>query len=138
MTFRLLGENIPKEVKAKLNGFKDRNIFIDCRGTLRIHPAAEFGFNIRIYTQSHDINNFRIVVDRPVIIEKEAFIASDCILYNCTIGEKAIVSIGSLVKSVKVPPNTIVAGNPLKIVAIKKDNKWVYLINPKPVKETGE
>jgi UDP-2-acetamido-3-amino-2,3-dideoxy-glucuronate N-acetyltransferase len=52
----------------------------------------------------------------PTIVKKGASIGSgSTILCNITIGEKAIVGSGSVVTK-DVPPNTIVAGNPARIV----------------------
>ncbi len=52
----------------------------------------------------------------PTVIKKGASIGSgSTILCNVTIGEKAIVGSGSVVTK-DVPPYTIVAGNPAKVV----------------------
>jgi acetyltransferase-like isoleucine patch superfamily enzyme len=52
----------------------------------------------------------------PTIVKKGASIGSgSTILCNITIGEKAIVGAGSVVTK-DVPPNTIVVGNPARIV----------------------
>jgi UDP-2-acetamido-3-amino-2,3-dideoxy-glucuronate N-acetyltransferase len=52
----------------------------------------------------------------PTVVKKGASIGSgSTILCNITIGEKAIIGSGSVVTK-DVPPNTIVAGNPAKII----------------------
>lgn len=52
----------------------------------------------------------------PIIVKKGASIGSNAtILSNVTIGENAIVGAGSVVTK-DVPPNTIVAGNPAKVL----------------------
>jgi acetyltransferase-like isoleucine patch superfamily enzyme len=52
----------------------------------------------------------------PTIVKKGASIGSgSTILCNITIGEKAIVGSGSVVTK-DVPPNTIVAGNPARVI----------------------
>ena len=106
------------------NYFVDRNITLDCRGSINIHPETIFGFNIQIYTQSHDKKDFSKVVSRPVIIEKGCFIGSGSILFNCTIGEGSIVSVGSVVASIDIPPFSMVDGNPAKVVAYLKNGQW--------------
>ncbi len=153
--FQILGENIPKEIEAMRECFRQRSMFVDCRGTLQIGKDVMFGFNIRIYTLSHDINCFRRTVDRPVFIENNTFVASECVLYNCTIRDHSIVSIGSIVKNMEVPAYTIVGGNPLEVIAEWQDNEWKRKRNTKvyfdqfhdhfqyeeaykPKKETGE
>ena len=52
----------------------------------------------------------------PTVVKKGASVGSgSTILCNVTIGEKAIVGSGSVVTK-DVPPNTIVVGNPARIV----------------------
>lgn len=52
----------------------------------------------------------------PIVVKKGASIGSNAtILSNVTIGENAIVGAGSVVTK-DVPPNTIVAGNPAKVL----------------------
>jgi acetyltransferase-like isoleucine patch superfamily enzyme len=52
----------------------------------------------------------------PTVVKKGASVGSgSTVLCNVTIGEKAIVGSGSVVTK-DVPPNTIVAGNPAKVV----------------------
>jgi len=52
----------------------------------------------------------------PTIIKKGASIGSSCtILANVTVGENAILGAGSVITK-DVPPNTIVAGNPTRIL----------------------
>ena len=52
----------------------------------------------------------------PTLVKKGASIGSSCtILANVTIGENAILGAGSVITK-DVPPNTIAAGNPAKIL----------------------
>lgn len=65
----------------------------------------------------------------PIVVKKGASIGSNAtILSNLTIGENAIVGAGSVVTK-DVPPNTIVAGNPAKILKSisKEENKWTQI-----------
>ena len=52
----------------------------------------------------------------PTLVKKGASVGSGCtILSNVTIGENAILGAGSVITK-DVPPNTVVAGNPAKIM----------------------
>jgi acetyltransferase-like isoleucine patch superfamily enzyme/acyl carrier protein len=54
---------------------------------------------------------------RPVHIHDNVWIGRNAVIFpGVTIGENSIVSIGSLVMN-DVPPNTIVAGNPARVIA---------------------
>jgi acetyltransferase-like isoleucine patch superfamily enzyme len=119
--------SLPTTVGKTEHYFYERYCFVDCRGNnLVIDKDANIGVGVKIITTSHDIfdGNFGIINNRPVIIEKNTFIGSFSILYNCTIKEGAIVSIGSVVSGMVVPPYTAVAGNPAKIVAEFIDGRW--------------
>ena len=61
----------------------------------------------------------------PTLIKKGASIGSSAtLLCGITIGERAIVGAGSVVTK-DVPPDTIVAGNPARIIRSVHDVKWM-------------
>lgn len=109
-----------------------RNINLDQRGTLVIDAGSHWGFNITVFTQSHSTRDWKengfqsAALDRPVTVERGAWIGSNSILYNCKIGEGAIVAIGSVVRSQEVKPFVMVAGNPARIIARYIDGEWIY------------
>lgn len=74
---------------------------------------------------------FENVQGRPLKIGAKVFIGAFSILYNCTIGEGAIVAAGSVVRSQNVEPWMMVAGNPA--VPIKKFNhatgQWEAIVS---------
>lgn len=79
-----------------------------------------------VITLSHDPADYnKGVVPKPVIIHKNAWICSRAILYNCEIGEGAVVAIGAVVRSMKVEPFTMVAGNPARVIKKFVNGKWV-------------
>lgn len=60
--------------------------------------------------------NWSIVIRKPIVVEDKAWIGfNSIILKGVTIGEGAIVGAGSVVTK-DVPPYTIVAGNPARII----------------------
>lgn len=117
--------------------YVDRDIFLDCRGNLKIHPSANWGWQVMVITQSHDISNgdFGGAIDRRVVVEEGAWIGSGAILYNCTIGHHAIVAAGAVVRNSVVDPYTIVEGNPAKPTRRFVNGKWVKAVIEPTVQE---
>ena len=76
------------------------------------------GYNTTILAHEYLIKEYRT---GDVIIENEVMIgANTTILPGITIGEKAIVSAGSLVHK-DVPPGAFVGGNPMKVIYTKEE-----------------
>ena len=124
-------EELPPTVGFDLKYFNERNIRLDVRGPLVIHPDSTWGAYITVITKSHNpTNGERYLVDRPVIVDKDAWICSGALLYNCHIGEGAIVSVGTVVRSQTVMPFVMVAGNPARVIARFIGGAWQY-IEPK-------
>src|SRR5262245_33140435 len=124
MGFHIMGDFGSQHIGLSRQYFEERDCWIDCRepGLITIDPKANIGWRVSIICVSHDTQPgyFGRLTKRPTIIEKDAFICANVTLYNCTIGEGAIVAIGSVVRSMIVPPWTMVEGNPA--VPIKKYN----------------
>lgn len=107
--------------------FMERYATLDFRGALSIDPTAQFGFGDKIITYSHDVRRpgySPYAVPKAVTIKANAWITSFATLYNCTIGEGSIVGIASVVANQVVAPNTVVAGNPAKVVARWVGERW--------------
>ena len=67
--------------------------------------------------------NWEVVKSKEIAIENDVWIGmKSIILKGVTIGEKSIVAAGSVVTK-SVPANTIVAGNPAKVVKHLKEYK---------------
>ena len=128
------GEFDDCEIDLPFEYFRQRSITLDCRGLIRIHKSVRLSRYIYICTGSHKIDELGVVVTRPVTIEKDAWIGSNVTLYNCTIGEGAIVAVGSVVRSRNVPPYTMVEGNPARMIAMYGYHGWSYLDEPKDLK----
>lgn len=121
--------------------WKERGIRLDWRGheKVHIHKDSKFGYSVVMMTGTHDPHPVRFHGSggntRPLIIEKDAWIASYARLFNCHIGEGAVVAYGAVVRSRMVPPWTMVEGNPAQIIArFDHDlDKWIYLDEPEPL-----
>lgn len=130
--FRILGDYSNCKTGLLIDYFKERDIFLDCRGIIEIANKVIMGFNITILTYSHDINRLEIAIPRKVIIH-DAFIGSNVLIYNSEIGSNSIIACGSVVRNMYVEPNTMVEGNPAKVIAHRIDKIWRY-DKPKEVK----
>jgi len=118
-----------KDIGRPLAYFEERQILLDCRGEVHIHADSHWGFRCMVLTSSHDISDgdFGRVFKRKVIVERGVWIGSGVILYNCVVGENSVVSVGSVLKNVIVPPNCLIDGNPAKIIAVFQDEHWFKL-----------
>ena len=93
---------------------------LDGRNGIIIGENVCFASNVRIWTEQHDHRDpwFRCEtqIHNPVIIDDRAWIGSHTIiLHSVHIGEGAVVAAGAVVTH-NVPPYSIVAGIPAKIV----------------------
>ena len=86
---------------------------------IRIGHNCLIGPNVGIYTTYHNINpthRHQSGKAKPIVIGNDVWIGGhSCILPGVTIGDGVIVGAGSVVTK-DVPPFTIVAGNPAKVV----------------------
>ena len=99
---------------------------IRCGNKIEIGNNCIFGRNVNISDSDfHPIKNDKgeyINASRPVVIGDNVWLGHDCIiLKGVTIGNGAIIAAGSVVTK-DVPPCSIVAGNPAKV--IKENIKW--------------
>jgi maltose O-acetyltransferase len=96
--------------------------YLELGDEIRIGNDVSFGPEVMILTSTHDTRagstaRRAVEVDcKPVVIESGAWIgARATILPGVTVGEGAIVAAGAVVHR-DVPPNTLVAGVPARIV----------------------
>lgn len=122
-----------EQIGRPLAYFSLRNVFLDCRGELKIHPSSEWGWFAMAITMSHTVLSGQVTdgqqitgaARRTVIVDECAWICSRALLYNCHIQHHAIVACGAVVRNVVVPPYTIVEGNPAMAVRHYVDGHWV-------------
>jgi maltose O-acetyltransferase len=92
----------------------------DLGAQIRIGSKAYMGHGVLVLTRSHEVGTSRqralALVAKPVNIGNGVWLGSrSTILPGVTIGEGAIVAAGSVVNR-DVPPNTLVAGVPARVV----------------------
>ncbi len=128
-----LYSSMPTTVGHTEHYFAERHIQLDTRGTLKIDPDSKWGFGVKVITLSHsnaggtEGENWSTTVDRPVIVEAGAWIGSYAILYNCHIGARAVVALGTVVRSQVIASDVMVAGNPARVIARFVGGAWSYL-----------
>lgn len=115
--------------------FFNRGVYIDSKGGVTLGNEVCLTEDVRIFTHTHSESSHIVREYRPVVIKDYVKIYTGAIIFpGVTIGEQAIVAANSIV-SQDVPPNTVVAGSPAKVVRERKtegktgdelDHIWLY------------
>lgn len=102
-----------------------RNVFINqnCTfydlGGLDIADDVMIGPNVSLITSGHPIEPAQrraCVIARPIVIERNVWIAAGAtVIGGVTIGENSVVAAGSVVTR-DVAPNSLVGGNPARVI----------------------
>lgn len=124
--FPAMGEG--SRVSAPLSGVRFHNVSIGrnvivmpgclmmSAGGITIEDGAMIAANVQLISNNHDLYERQVITCRPVRIGKNAWIgAGATILPGVTIGDNAVVGAASVVTR-DVAPDTIVAGNPARVI----------------------
>lgn len=85
-------------------------------GGITIDDEAQIAANVQLISNNHDLKERMVITCKPVHICRRAWIgAGSTILPGVTVGENSVVGAGSVVTH-DVEPNTIVAGNPARVI----------------------
>ena len=96
--------------------FINHSLCVSAAAGIEIEDEVQIAPQVTILTVNHDLKDKTIVKCSPVYIKKNAWIgARAIILPGVTIGENAVVGAGSVVTK-DVPANTVVVGNPAKVI----------------------
>jgi|GEM_PF-280849 len=140
-SLRLAGMKISKDVRF-FEGVHVRNpkgitmgdgcsvgtrVLLDGRKGLTIGKSVVFGYECIVWTLNHDYNDIHFCTKGAlVVIDDYAWICSrSIILPGIHIGKGAVVASGAIVTK-DVPPYTIVAGIPAKIVGKREEKDYQY------------
>ncbi|WP_175976699.1 DapH/DapD/GlmU-related protein [Burkholderia sp. BCC1047] len=106
-------------MKVGRNVFVNQNCTFYDLGGLEIGDDVMIGPNVSLLTSGHPVEPSRrrdCVVAKPIVIGRNVWIgAGATIVGGVTIGENAVVAAAAVVTR-DVPPNTLVGGNPAKII----------------------
>lgn len=101
------------------NVFINQNCIMYDLGGLDIADDVMIGPNVSLITSGHPIAPSQRragVTASPIVIERNVWIAANVtVIGGVTIGENSVVAAGSVVTK-DVPANTLVGGNPAKVI----------------------
>lgn len=93
-------------------------------GNIYIEDYVQIAIGVSIITNNHDFYERNVLTVKDVRIKRNTWIgAGSIILPGVTIGENAIVGAGSVVTH-DVEPNTVVAGNPARVIKKLDSSKF--------------
>jgi galactoside O-acetyltransferase len=111
-------------LRLGLNVFINQNCTVYDLGGIDIGDEVMIGPNVSLITSGHPISPSERrahVTARPIVIERNVWIAAGVIVIGgVRIGENSVVAAGSVVTK-DVPPNSLVAGNPARMVRSTPD-----------------
>lgn len=106
----------PYQVKIGKNVIIMNGCLMMSAGGITIDDEAQIAANVQLISNNHDLENRMIITCKPVHICRRVWIgAGATILPGVTVGENSVVGAGSVVTH-DVAPNTIVAGNPARVI----------------------
>jgi acetyltransferase-like isoleucine patch superfamily enzyme len=112
------------EIRVGRNVFVNQNCTFYDLGGLDIADDVLIGPNVSLITASHALEPSQrraVTIGRPIVIERNVWIAAGAtVIGGVTIGENSVVAAGSVVTK-NVPPNTLVGGNPARIIRSIED-----------------
>src|SRR5258708_7449004 len=107
------------EIRVGRNVFVNQNCTFYDLGGLDIADDVMIGPNVSIITTGHPLEPSQrraATIGKPIVVEKGVWIAAGAIIIGgVTIGEHSVVAAGSVVTK-DIPPNTLVGGNPARVI----------------------
>lgn len=107
------------EIRVGRNVFVNQNCTFYDLGGLDLGDDVMIGPNVSLITAGHPLAPSRrraITTGKPIVIERNVWIAAGAtVIGGVTVGANAVVAAGSVVTK-DVPPNTLVGGNPARVI----------------------
>ena len=116
------------EIRIGRNVFINQNCTLYDLGGLDIGDDVMIGPNVSMITTGHPLDPSQrrsVTIGKPIMIERNVWIAAGAtIIGGVTIGENSVVAAGSVVTK-DVPANTLVGGNPARVIRSISDERDV-------------
>jgi acetyltransferase-like isoleucine patch superfamily enzyme len=107
------------DINVGRNVFVNQNCTFYDLGGLDIADNVMIGPNVSIITSGHPLEPSQrsaVTIGKPIVIERNVWIAAGAtIIGGVIIGENSVVAAGSVVTK-DVLPNTLVGGNPARVI----------------------
>jgi acetyltransferase-like isoleucine patch superfamily enzyme len=107
------------EIRIGCNVFINQNCTFYDLGGLDIADDVMIGPNVSLITAGHPLEPSRrraATIGKPIVIERNVWIAAGAtVIGGVTVGENSVVAAGSVVTR-NVPSNTLVGGNPARVI----------------------
>ena len=108
--------DFPKQLTIGQRVFINHSFTAMSLGGITLEDNVQIGPHVTIVTDNHDFDNRYVLTCKPVRICKNAWIgANAAIMPGVTVGDNAVVAGGAVVTK-DVPANTVVGGNPAKVI----------------------
>lgn len=122
---------IKRGMKVGKNFNRQQGCFIDPTHCFLIEIGNNVTFSIRVTLMAHDASTKKIIgytkIGKIKIGDNVFVGANSTILPNITIGDNSIIGANSVVTK-NVPNNTVVAGNPAKVICTMNEYKEKNII----------
>lgn len=103
-------------VKIGRNVVVMNNSLFMAAGGITIEDDVMVAANVQLISNNHDLYDHQILTCKPVRLKRNCWIgAGATILPGITVGENAVVAAGAVVTK-NVEDNTVVGGNPAKVI----------------------
>lgn len=107
------------EIRVGQRVFINQNCTLYDFAEVRIGDDVMIGPNVSILSAGHPVapsQRRAYLIGKPIVIERNVWIAAGAtIIGGVTVGENSVVAAGSVVTK-DVPPNTLVGGNPARVI----------------------
>jgi len=108
-----------RDIRVGRNVFINQNCTFYDLGGLDIADDVMIGPNVSLITSGHPLEPSRrraFTTARPIVIERNVWIAAGAtVIGGVTIGENSVIAAGAVVTK-NVAPNTLVGGNPARVI----------------------